>query len=483
MSRSSIPSTLVSQNAATDGGRSVRLLAALGAMVAVQLVLLAVTAVDPHTLLEMMPWRRGAVPAASPILTLLAQVLVLLATAMTFWRTALVARYRPTADVGDERLPHLTVIVPAYNEGRQVLLTLRSLAASAYPRDRLQIIAVDDGSVDDTWSWIMQGHEELGSLVTPIRCAKNGGKKHALAEGIRRAAGSVIVTVDSDSEVLPDTLRLLVAPLVIDERCGAVAGNVHVLNRDSGPIPKMLDAAFTVAFDFARAAESEVGGVMCSPGALSAFRTDLLRSFLNEWLDQTFFGQPATIGEDRALTNLILRGGSTVAYQSNSIVLTQVPTTAKVLCKMLLRWGRSDVRESIVLATILFRNHGSAPRAARRGLKVIFLWTTLRFVLSAVFFVPSMLALVVYPSLLPVAVLLTVLSSVPTLAIALATRDRRVALWAFPWALYAMVVTSWIAPWSFLTLHKGGWLTRGATTNTLVPGPAMGLLPSRETAT
>jgi hyaluronan synthase len=219
---------------------------------------------------------------------------------------------------------------------------------------------------------------------------------------------------------------------------------------------------------------------MCSPGALSAFRTDLLRSFLNEWLDQTFFGQPATIGEDRALTNLILRGGSTVAYQSNSIVLTQVPTTTRVLCKMLLRWGRSDVRESIVLATILFRNHGVGPRAPSRGLKVIFLWTTLRFVLSAVFFVPSMLALVVYPSLLPLAVLVTVLSSVPTIAIALATRDRRVAPWAFPWALYAMVVTSWVAPWSFLTLHKGGWLTRGATA--LAPAPAMGLLPSRETA-
>ncbi len=460
-----------------SAGRSFRLLAALVAVVGVQFVLLALSALEPGGMVAMLPWS-GSAPAVSAGFTKWGQVLVLAATLMTCWRTALVVRYRPTADVGDARLPHLTVIVPAYNEGRQVLLTLRSLAASNYPRERLQIIAVDDGSADDTWSWIMQGSDELGALVTPIRCARNGGKKHALAEGIRRAEGSIVVTVDSDSEVLPDTLRLLVAPMVVDEGCGAVAGNVHVLNRDAGSIPKMLDAAFTVAFDFARAAENEVGGVMCSPGALSAFRTHLLRSFLDEWLAQTFFGQPATIGEDRALTNLVLRGGSTVAYQSNSIVLTQVPTTAKVLCKMLLRWGRSDVRESLVLASFLFRAP-VAGKPSRRGLQVLFMWTTLRFVLSAVFFVPALLALVVYPSLLPFAVLFALLGALPTLAIALATRDRRVAVWAMPWGLYAMVVTSWIAPWSFLTLHKGGWLTRGAT---LAPVPSMGLLPGRETA-
>ena len=294
------------------------------------------------------------------------QILGLLATTVVLWRVALVARYRPVPEVGDARLPRLTVIVPAYNEGRQVLSTLRSLALSRYPRERLQLIAVDDGSQDDTWAWIRRGAEELGPQLTTVRCARNGGKKHALAEGIRRATGEIVVTVDSDSEVLPDTLRLLVAPLVIDSRAVRWRGTSGSSTATTGVLPRMLDACFTSSFDFGRAGESEVGGVMCCPGALSAWRTRMLRGVLDEWLGQTFFGQPAAIGEDRALTNLVLRSGATVRYQSTAIVLTQVPTTLRVLCKMLLRWARSNVRESLVLGSFIFRIRGPHGRAAAR---------------------------------------------------------------------------------------------------------------------
>jgi hyaluronan synthase len=357
------------------------------------------------------------------------------------------------ADVGDARLPSVTVIVPAYNEGRQVLLTLRSLSASRYPRERLELIAVDDGSGDDTWQWIRKGAEELGELVTPVRMVRNGGKKHALAEGIRRAKGEVIVTVDSDSEVLPDTLRTLVAPFVVEDNCGAVAGSVRVLNREGGAIPKMLDATFTAAFDFMRAGESVAGGVLCAPGALTAFRTAYVREVLQEWLDQTFFGLPATIGEDRALTNLVLRTGQTVRYQSTAHVLTQVPENWRVLTRMLIRWGRSDVRESLVMAKFIFRDR-------RRQLQLVYLWSVIQMMVAAVLFVPSIVGMVLMPQVLPMVLASTVLAAIPAVAIVWALRGRAVALWAMPWALYGLVALSWITPWSFVSMHRGGWLTR-----------------------
>ena len=439
-----------------------RLRSALAVTALVQLVLLLATLVDPARLLALVAEASGAAPTQTEATLLMVfQVLGLLATSVVLWRVVLVARYRPVPDVGDARLPRLTVVVPAYNEGRQVLSTLRSLALSRYPRERLQLIAVDDGSQDDTWLWIRRGAEELGAQLTTVRCARNGGKKHALAEGIRRATGEVVVTVDSDSEVLPDTLRLLVAPLVIDPSCGAVAGNVRVLNRHDGMLPRMLDACFTSSFDFGRAGESEVGGVMCCPGALSAWRTRMLRGVLDEWLAQTFFGQPAAIGEDRALTNLVLRSGATVRYQSTAIVLTQVPRTLRVLCKMLLRWARSNVRESLVLGSFIFRDRGPHGRA-RRGLQLLFVSTVLQLLVSSLLFVPSVVLLALHPVTLPLFFGLTLVATLPTAAIAFAVRDRRTALYALPWGLYSTILTTWIPLYALLTMHKSGWLTRGS---------------------
>lgn len=461
---------------ASDAGteRSARLGPALVVVVAVQLVLLAMTAFDPARLLAILPGVvEGDISFQSAAAAIFAQVMALLTTTISLWRVYLVARYRPVADVADAALPKLTVIVPAYNEGRQVLLTLRSLAASRYPRERLQIIAVDDGSADDTWSWIKKGAEELGDLVTAYRCPKNGGKKHALVEGFKRATGSIIVTVDSDCEVLPETLRLLVAPFVVDKNVGAVAGNVRVLNREAGALPKMLDACFTTAFDFIRAGESEAGSVMCCPGALSAWRKDLLDDVTEEWMAQTFFGQPAAIGEDRALTNLIIKSGANVRYQSTSIILTQVPTTFRVLCKMFMRWARSNVRESLVLGRFVFRDRGP-DGAARRGLQVMFVWSVISMVMSAALFVPTIVLIVLNPMLLPVLLIISLLSAVPTAAIALASRDKATALWALPWGIYGMLLTSWIAPVAIVTMYKSGWLTRAApqTPPTALPMPA-----------
>lgn len=435
-------------------------------IVAVQLGLLLMTVLRPERLMALFGAADWGSAQTWGIVGV--QLIGLFLSLVVLWRVALVSRYRIEEDVGDWRLPLVTVLVPAYNEGRQVLSTLRSIAHSRYPAGRLEIIAIDDGSQDDTWSWIRRGEAELSGLVKAVRCAKNGGKKHALAQGVRRARGEVIVTLDSDSEVLPDTVRLLVAPLVTDPGCGAVAGNVRVLNRHEGMLPRMLDACFTASFDFGRAAESMVGGVMCCPGALSAWRTQLFRDNLDTWLAQTFFGQPAAIGEDRALTNLVLRSGHTVRYQSNAIVLTQVPTNAKTLCRMFLRWGRSNVRESIVMAGFVFRLRTLAGRPMR-GLRVLYVGSVLSTLVSAALFLPLVVMLVARPTLLPLYLLVTAIAALPNAAINLAARDLRTSLWALPWGLYSMVVTTWIPLWALLSMHRSGWLTRGAPA--LAPQP------------
>src|SRR5690554_5836724 len=115
-------------------------------------------------------------------------------------------RYKAIPSVSDGELPTCTVIVPAYNEGKQVYETLRSLANSDYPKNKMQLIAIDDGSKDDTWFWLQEAKKYLGDRVTIYQQPKNMGKRHALYRGFKTGNGEVFVTVDSDSIVVGDKI-------------------------------------------------------------------------------------------------------------------------------------------------------------------------------------------------------------------------------------------------------------------------------------
>ena len=73
-----------------------------------------------------------------------------------FYNLYLYFKYKSVDGVEDNTLPTTTVIVPAYNEGKQVWATLMSLAESDYPEEKLQLLAIDDGSKDDTWYWMQE---------------------------------------------------------------------------------------------------------------------------------------------------------------------------------------------------------------------------------------------------------------------------------------------------------------------------------------
>jgi len=254
-------------------------------------------------------------------------------------------RSAPAATFSDA--PPLTVIIPAYNEGAMVLQSIESVASAAYPRDRLEIFVVDDGSTDDTWRYIRQAAARYPDLVKPIRFRQNRGKRAALGEGFRRAQGELVVTLDSDSVIQPGSLLAIAGPFR-DPRIGAVAGKVAVYNRRQGIIPRMLQVRYILSFDLLRAVESSYRNVYCCPGALTAYRASAVHPVLDAWLTQTFLGAPCTYGEDRALTNLILASGRDTVYQRSAVVLTVVPATFSRLCKMFLRGTSARVLGTVI---------------------------------------------------------------------------------------------------------------------------------------
>ena len=371
------------------------------------------------------------------------------------FRTSLWLRYRayPAASAVDA--PTLTVIIPAYNEGRMVEKSIASVVHDEYPKQRLQIIVVDDGSRDDTWFYIERAAQRHPHLITAVRFERNRGKRAALAEGFRRARGDVLVTIDSDSVIEPGTLLAMAGPFR-NPRVGAVAGKVSVYNRFDGLLPRMLHVRFTLSFDFLRSAQSTHGTVYCCPGALAAYRAAAVHEALERWEHQRFLGAPCTYGEDRALTNFILAAGYDSVYQKSAVVHTVVPDAYVKLCKMYLRWDRSYVREEIRFARIVWKR----PLGAR----VISLFdttvTNLRFPIAYT----SLGLFAVYSIQDPTTLLrmLMGIGLISTFYMLYFLKSER--SWEFVYgvlyAYFSFFTLLWIFPYAALTVRSRSWLTR-----------------------
>lgn len=376
------------------------------------------------------------------------------------WRIVLWRRYRPMPPVAAGSLPSLTVVIPAYNEGPPVRRAILAAASSNYPADRLELIIVDDGSTDDTAAQIAEAVRRVSPSIRVRTLAHtvNRGKRHALHLGFRHARGDVWVTVDSDSILHPDALRCGVAPLAREPAVGCVAGCVEVLNPYASLWTRFLKCTFSLSFKFFRAYQNEFRGVFCAPGALSFFRADAIRRLMDEWASQTFLGRPAATGEDRALTNLLLRDGWLTAYQGSAVVRSRMPATFAGVCRMFLRWARSNIRETIVVFGYLFRRFRTRHAAAFRFNMLVASWSL---------FVPPVLVVLGLAALAaghadPFRQFAALTSYGCVLAAIYYANERDddwvwLLLYQFVWVLGL----SWIMPWAWLTLRNTGWLTRG----------------------
>ena len=383
-------------------------------------------------------------------------IAVVLQAAYTALLSVLWLRYRPfQAPVGAE-LPKVSVVIPAFNEGPMVENSIRSVAMGDYPGDRLEIIVVDDGSRDDTFFHMRHLRKEFPAQVRLVRFAGNRGKRAALCEGFKAATGDIVVTIDSDSQIEARTVREMVSPFLADPRVGAVAGRVAVLNRDSF-ISRMLEVQYALAFDFGRAAQSVYRAVACCPGALSAFRREVILPHLDEWTHQTFLGRPVSHGEDQALTNIVLAAGYDTVYQSSAIIFTLAPTRYGQLTRMFVRWDRSFIVEGFAFAKFMFTRY----RDHHRVLPVItFVVSMLR--LAALFYLlfglPSLLDTSLSEVLHGSAILL--LSTAFTALYYLRIEYSFRFLYGVAYAIYTVFCLQWILPWALITVRDERWGTR-----------------------
>lgn len=373
------------------------------------------------------------------------------------FRTFLWVAYRPhTIEAGDN-MPFVSVIIPAYNEGALVEKSIKAAIESGYPLHKLEVICVDDGSKDDTFLYMQKAKAKYSGNVTLIKLPANKGKRNALYQGFQQAHGGILVTIDSDSIIEKGSLAQIVAPFLRNRGIGAVAGNVKVLNKHEGIVPKMLGVSFILSFDFTRACQSTYGAVLCCPGAFSAYRADIVHQVKEQWLHEMFMGEECTYGEDRALTNMVLKQGFYTTYQNSAVVLTQVPTNYRKLSRMYLRWERSNIRESLILSTFILRRY----REKHRVLPFVnFVIVNLRYPFQyyAMFFL--LINLITYPAnIFRYLSMVGVVSLLYMIYYIRAEKDSDF-VYGILYSYFSIFTLQWIFPYAMATLKSKSWMTR-----------------------
>jgi len=288
----------------------------------------------------------------SPLLTVYGLVVVCYLVS----RAVMALRYRAVPPVEGDDVPSVVVVIPCFNEGSSVADTVIGVLALDYPGEQLRIVVVDDGSTDDSWEHIRRVAQD--SRVHGIRFARNAGKRAAMAAGIRSAENAdVVAFVDSDTILDRRALRAAVAPLVSkgSEDVAAVTGHAEVSNAAASWLARLQEVRYFASFRLIKAAESVRRRVVCASGCFSVYRRKQLLEVLPMWEGQTFLGQAANYGDDRALTTDILSHGYGVVYQRNAVAFTAVPTTWRAFWKQQLRWKKSWTRESLRLVPVALR--------------------------------------------------------------------------------------------------------------------------------
>lgn len=221
----------------------------------------------------------------------------------------------------DTWTPHISIVIPTHNEAKNIAHCLASIISGDYPRNKYELIVVDDGSTDKTSEVV-----ELFQNVRLIK-TKHEGKTAALNKGLKAAKEEFIITIDADTILEPDALKKLISPLKASD-VGVVVGLTKVKKAKG-----LLNAFQNVEYlynNLVRMSFSKLfKNTIWVHGALTCYKKSVLER-------NTYFKRD-TLAEDLDLSlELYHQGYRTVV--SDGSAYTNAPKTMKHLLKQRVRW-------------------------------------------------------------------------------------------------------------------------------------------------
>ncbi len=383
----------------------------------------------------------------------------ILAMVFLLSRYLLGALYKPVP-IDVNYTPSVTIIIPCFNEEQWIGRTIQSCVNQDYPIDKLEVFVVDDCSDDrsvevaeETIEKLSQGNSrfKVKERVHVIRAEKNGGKREAICLGVLQAKSDLVVFVDSDSFLDVFAIRHIVQPFK-DPKMGGVSGRTDVENTYTNGLTRMQSVRYYIAFRIMKAAEAVFDTVTCLSGPLSCYRRDIVMENLDAWRNQKFLGQRATFGDDRSMTNRVLRKYRTT-YQDSAVCSTIVPNEYPVFLKQQMRWKRSWLRESMVAGKFMWRKEPFSAVLFYIGMIVPIAAPIV--VIYNLIYVPIVHR--VFPTTFLVGILLM---SLLMSAAQMLLRKSSTWLWGMLFCFYYEAVLLWQMPYAWVTFWKSTWGTR-----------------------
>jgi cellulose synthase/poly-beta-1,6-N-acetylglucosamine synthase-like glycosyltransferase len=226
--------------------------------------------------------------------------------------------------------PSVAVIVPCYNEAQTIAKTCQSILALEYPKEKLEVVLVDDGSTDGTREAMQQfaSHPQVKIIYK-----ENGGKHTALNAGIAATDAKLIGCLDADSFVEPDALREII-PCFTRGLVGAVTGAMSV-DRPTTILQHIQNVEYIFGITF-RHAIASVNGLYVTPGPFSFYRRSVLAK-----LGGFRHGHQT---EDMEMALRIQQAGYAIENAPKARVYTKAPPTVWGLVRQRTRWTSGFLR-------------------------------------------------------------------------------------------------------------------------------------------
>jgi cellulose synthase/poly-beta-1,6-N-acetylglucosamine synthase-like glycosyltransferase len=240
------------------------------------------------------------------------------------------------------RYPKVTITVPCWNEETTIYKTVRSLLNLDYPRDKVQIFLVDDGSTDGTWEVI----KRFGKYPNvKVFHKENGGKYTALNLGLENSETDFFGGLDADSIADSQSLIRIMSYFEKDPDIMAVAPSVTV--KDS---KNFIQSAQRAEYDmgiYFKKMLGFMGAINVTPGPLTIFRTKVFDD-----LGPYRHGHNT---EDMEIAYRMHKNHYRIAHCNDAYVYTKAPGTVKKLYRQRLRWIYGFINNTIDYRGVLFR--------------------------------------------------------------------------------------------------------------------------------
>ncbi len=240
------------------------------------------------------------------------------------------------------RYPTVAVLVPCWNKGATLSPTIHSLLAMEYPKDKLEIVIIDDGSTDNTWEAAQEFAQH--PQVKLYQKENEGSKYSALNFGLAHTTSELVGCLDADSFVAQDALMEMVKAFEQDPEAYAAAPSMKV-NQPRSILELMQSVEYTFGIFYKKMFDN-MGAISVLPGPFSIYRRALFEKV------GTF--RKAHHTEDMEMAFRMHEHGLKLINVHTALVHTNVPTTVPALIRQRTRWSRGFLENSRDYAHMYF---------------------------------------------------------------------------------------------------------------------------------